>query len=275
MVLRMHSSRLNLPMPTISEADKFIVPLLQDAEERPGILGTATFCAVGDHHFLVTAAHVLDGMETIHFGAGVIEGDVSTLVVTTGFPASGNRDDDTIDLAIIRLVGNQRDRLLDQGRRAIPISDWDVDDLPSTGQHYVFTGFPHTGTDRDRARRLIEPRRLSANCITLTDQEILRMGLNSRTHIVGLYDRRRMQIQPGRMVMAPEPYGMSGGPVWTVVPNSDRLKWVGIGIEYRREQRAMVGTRLGAVAALMRAKYPDVAPLLHTTRNCSFMVGGN
>jgi hypothetical protein len=259
-------------MPTIHDADQFIVPLLQDCD-RPGILGTTTFCAVEKHHFLVTAAHVLDEHESLYFGAGVIVGDCSTQVVRTSLPASGRREDDTIDVALLQLTTDQTRRLCEQGRRPIPIADWDPDDIAQPGQHYVFTGFPHSGTDRDRIRQVIEPRRVSADCVSQTDREIARLGLHPLTHIVGLFHRRRMQIRPGRMVMAPEPYGMSGGPVWTKRSNSDQLRWVGIGIEYRRKHRALIGTRLGAVIALMRAAYPDIAPLVRESCHRQFVVG--
>lgn len=258
-------------MPTIHEADRYIVPLLQDNNERPGILGTATFCVVDAQYFLVTAAHVVDGMDTLYFGAGVIVDDASTQVISTALPASGCREDDTIDLAVLRLTNQQAQRLGNQRRRPVPVEDWEVDDLARPGQRYVFTGFPHSGTDRDRRRRVIEPRRVSANCVTLADDQIVSLGLHPTTHIVALYHRRRMQNGQGRMVMAPEPAGMSGGPVWTLRPDSHQLMWVGVGIEYRREHRAMIGTRLGAVVALMRAAYPDVAPRLRESRNCQFI----
>lgn len=257
-------------MPTIRQVDRYIVPLLQDNDERPSILGTATFCAVTGNHFLVTAAHVLDGTDTLYFGQGVMIGNTSTQVTTTAMPQSGSRDDDTIDLAVLRLTVEQAQRLIDQGREAIAIEDWDVDDMAQPRQRYVFTGFPHSGTEWDRRRRIIDPRRVSANCFALPNEQIERLRLHPSTHIVALYHRRKMQNQQGRMVMAPEPHGMSGGPVWTLRHGSDQLAWVGIGIEYRRENHALIGTRLGAVVALMRAQYPDVASLLRESRNCQF-----
>jgi hypothetical protein len=259
-------------MPTIQEADQCIVPLLQGDELRPSILGTAVFCRVADQHFLVTAAHVLDDRETISFGRGIILGNASTTAVRTALPSTGNRDDDILDLAVLRLTVDQSQRLDEQGRRPILVDDWEVDDLAQPGQRYVFCGFPASGMDRDRPRRILEPIRVSANCIALSAEKVARLGLHTTTHAVGQFRRRRMRTGNGRIGMAPDPHGMSGGPVWTFRPNSDQLVWVGVGIEYRSHECVFIGTRLGAVVALMRTYFPDVAAHLRESRFCQFIV---
>lgn len=184
-------------MPTIQEADQCLVPLLQGDELRPSILGTAVFCQVVDQHFLVTAAHVLDEREMVSFGRGIILGDASTTVVRTALPSTGNRDDDPLDLAVLRLSVDQSRRLDEQGRRPIPMDDWEVDDLAQPEQRYVFCGFPASGTDRDRPRRLLEPIRVSANCVALSAEGVARLGLHATTHVVGQFRRRRMRTANG------------------------------------------------------------------------------
>lgn len=249
-------------MPTILEVDHHIVPFLQPAEQRPGILGTGTFCEVGDRYFLVTAAHVADEADTAYFGAGFFLSTESTRLISTSLPASGRRQDDLIDVAVILLSRETGRRFRDLGRMPIGVRDWNAADQARPGQRYVFTGFTHANVNRDDERRRIEPRRVSADCPTYSNEQLARLGLDSRFHIAAKYEWRRMVNQRGNVGMGPDPTGMSGGPVWTRDPDSENLRWVGVGIEHWRERQTLIGSRIGAVIYLLRSAVPEIAELL-------------
>ena len=255
------AARLTFSMPTITEVDRYIVPFLQP-EERPGILGTGIFCVAGDQHFLVTAAHVTDEGDTGFFGNGFFLSPETTRLIETSLPASGRREDDRIDVAVLLLSAEAGQRFRAHGREPLGIDQWNVGHRTAPGQNYVFTGFTHSDLERDQRRRQIEPRRVSADCPALGDDELTRLGLDPRFHIAVNYQRRRMVNQHGNMGMGPEPAGMSGGPVWTRDPNSENLRWVGVGIEHWREHQLLVGTRIGAVIYLLRETVPELRDTL-------------
>lgn len=249
-------------MPTINEVDRYIVPFLHPEEGRPEILGTGIFCVAGEQHFLVTAAHVTDEAETAYFGAGFFLGTESTQLISTSLPTSGRREDDRIDVAVLLLSSDAGQRFRARGREPLGTNHWKFDDRAVPDQNYVFTGFTHSDLHRDHRRREIEPRRVSADCPTFTDQELVALGLDPRLHIAVNYQRRRMVNQQGNVGMGPEPAGMSGGPVWTRDPDSENLRWVGVGIEHWRENQALVGTRNRAVLYLLRSAIPGLRDVL-------------
>ena len=93
--------------------------------------------------------------------------------------------------------------------------------------------------------------------MTVPDAELLALGLNPVTHIAVCFERERMAGPDGRQLTAPEPWGMSGGPVCKVRRNSEDYMLVGIGTTFRSDRNLLVATRIGAVVALMRSRFPE------------------
>lgn len=249
-------------MPQLRELYRYMFPLLTDDEGQPDVRGTAFVVAVGRCRFIVTAAHVVEsgGLSTLRFGRGIIANPTAVNVVTTGLPASGNRDDDRLDLAVWQADEQIASALRAQGVLPIEMESFSVEDLAVDGDHYVFSGYPASRTRTNRSTRMIDPGPISVSCMAIVDDRLPALGLNHATHIVGAFDRRRMADQQGQQITAPEPWGMSGGPVWKIKGNDCRL--VGVGIEYREGSKGLVASRLGAVVALLRASYPETRSLL-------------
>jgi Trypsin-like peptidase domain len=253
-------------MPTIREATRHLVPLFHGESRRPSVCGTSTFIAIDRVRYLVTAAHVLDENEAIHFGHGIITGPTTGRVVSTSIPPGGTRANDRLDVAVLRLADEQADRLVAIGREPISVPVWNADDQHTPGQTYVFSGYPASRAEFNRRERTVDLGPMSAKCVVEGEPAFGRAGVDPRTHIVAQFDRRRMMGQEGRQVTAPGPWGMSGGPVWTARPDSDELALVGIGIEYLERQNVLVGTRIGAAIALLRASDPETCSTLPTPR---------
>lgn len=264
-------------MPTLTELGKFIFPLTKPDSDRgrPVVNGTAIFCSVDRWTYVATAAHALDQGDdrTIYLPDGVVLEVAATQVVSTSVPASGRREDDKIDVSIFRLTEAQSAGLTAKGYAPIPVESWDVNDRPALGKSYVFTGFPDSRTRYIQSRRVMGPGGVTVNCTSVDAAELTAQGFHPASHIGGRYDRERMAGPDGQQINAPEPWGMSGGAVWTMRPGTDQYLWVGIGISYHAAQHLLVGTRLGAVAALMRSQFPETVPFVSESRTCRFEIG--
>lgn len=249
-------------MPQLTDLYRYMFPLLTDDEGRPDVLGTAFIVAVGHFRFIVTAAHVVEAgnSSALRFGRGIVANPGSVKVVTSGMPPSGRRVDDRVDLAVWQADEQLTAALLAQGTHPIEIESIGVGDLAESGDHYVFSGYPASRTRTNRATREIDPGPVSANCLAVVDDRLVDLGLHRTTHIIGAFDRRRMANLQGQQITAPEPWGMSGGPVWKIQGNDCCL--VGVGIEYLEGSNVLVATRLGAVVALLRASFPETRPFL-------------
>lgn len=265
------STNLTVPasLPKLNEIGRYIFPTIKpDKRDRPIVDGTGILLAVDRYKFVVTAAHVLDQDDdgTIYLPDGVILGPASTSVVKTSIPAGGHREDDRVDVAVFRITDEQFAGLVAKGRAAIQVSMIGFGDGIEPGKKYVFTGFPSSKTGLNPPERKLAPRGVSANCLTEGTTLITGLGLNPATHIVVRFDPKQMMDDEGRRITAPSPVGMSGGAIWTLDP-SGLYKWVGVGIEYRKKECVLVGTRVGAVIALLRSAYPEVVPFL-TKSDC-------
>lgn len=254
-------------MPKLTELGRHIFPLTRpdDDRDRPVVNGTAILFSVDTQKYVATAAHVLDGDNTIYMPDGVVLEVERGRVVQTALPTSGNRADDKVDLAVFQLTEPQFTGLVSKGIAPIPFSSWAVNDRSASGKRYVFTGFPDSRTRHVYARRVVAPGGVSANCLCVEAPELTAKDFHPTSHIGARYDRERMAFADGTRVNGPDCYGMSGGAVWTLCPGTDDYEWVGIGIRYFEREHLLVGTRLGALAALLRSSFPETLPYVPTS----------
>jgi hypothetical protein len=114
-----------------------------DAAANPEQFGTGVFLNVGDHYFLVTAAHVLDNNDdsTLYIPSNksgdlvILEG-ASFKSVADG----GDRNDDRTDVGVVVLKSDLEDEI---GRDSfLSVALTDVDDIGKQGDIYIAMGYP-------------------------------------------------------------------------------------------------------------------------------------
>lgn len=79
------------------------------------------------------------------------------------------------------------------------------------------------------------------------------------------FDPARMAGNEHRPIAVPKPQGMSGGPVWRCTFREGRapeVKLVGMAIEYRKELRCIVVSRIAVIFNLIRHSFPQIADRL-------------
>jgi hypothetical protein len=133
---------------------------------------------------------------------------------------------------------------------------------------YMFTGFPASREKTDRKNKKVKSSRYSFTGITLSSARISALGFHPNDHIAVEFEREQVFDQNDQVGCFPVPNGMSGGAVWR--GEGDFKLWftelparlVGVGIECRRNQNALIAVRIHLVLTAMAKFYPSVAKFI-------------
>jgi len=161
---------------------------------------------------LLTAAHVLDENRR----TSLYVGGVNELVPLagsshrTGTPIAG-RPGDTFDFGFVDISDTPPEQWL---RYQFVTPDYlDVDDVPAADVLYAFVGYPETRNKRLKGQKF----QLSPMAIVLMPTPLKRydsLGLNPTAQFAGEFSRNKQLDSEKRIVVGPEPHGISGGGVW-------------------------------------------------------------
>jgi hypothetical protein len=278
----------------VDEAEERLRGALRQAERRvqhavcpiygindrgePELLGSSILLKLPTRALLVTAAHVLDKNEhtTLYFGGTERLVELAGPSFRVPRPASG-RLKDTLDFGFIDISDVAPDQW--SRYRFVTPGDIDVDDLPVAHTLYAFVGYPETRNRPKLGRKF----QLSTTAYVLVSSASTRyaaLGLNQLTHFVGDFDRRK-QFDSGKAVVAgPDPHGISGGGVWRMggpsefANGTNAEKLIGIGIEYRKSDRVLIGVRVGLVVSAILAAAPELARELPNSTRVHVKVTG-
>jgi len=257
---------------------KHISPIYRvDAAGNPEQFGTGVFLNVGDHYFLVTAAHVLDDNDdsTLYI-PGNKSGD---LVILEGasfksVADGGDRNDDRTDVGVVVLKSDLVDEI---GRDSfLPVSMTDVDDIGKHGDIYIAMGYPAKKNEKvNLAKKTFKRRPACYTANILPDAKLAEIGVHRGSHLLLGFKKRHSRDTTGRDITAPDPYGMSGGPLWRFDIYTDQKpasRLVGILIEWRDEIAGILAVRMPIVLAGIAHQYPKLAGSIPKTTTVSVTV---
>ena len=232
-----------------------------DERGRPQLIGSSVPFRLGTRSFLLTAAHVLDENRRTSLCVGGMS-DLVPLAGTsyrTGTPSSG-RQGDKFDFGFIDISDTPQEQWL---RYQFVTPDClDVDDVPAADSLYAFVGYPETRNKRLKGQKF----QLSPMASVLMPTPLRRydsLGLNPTAQFAGEFSRKQLDSKK-RIVVGPEPHGISGGGVWRLgtpmefATGTNAEKLVGLGIEYRRSRSVLVGVRISLVVAALAEFFPEL-----------------
>jgi len=227
----------------------FSIPLFiaERPNKPPRLVGTGFIFPYASQHYLISAAHVLeehyqDG-QSIHY---YIQPGIPHRLDGPAFltsPSSGNRDDDIIDVGIVRLESPLP--MENTLKQIVPFERLKTG-MDHVGEKvYMAIGYPATQINPDYEAKTFSPSAM-VYWNRLADEEIYkRKGLSTKSHILIEYDRKRSMLSDDIEGTTPDPRGMSGCPVWCLgdlkaIDVSGPTPIVGIAIEHDRENKCMV-----------------------------------
>jgi len=253
--------------------DQCVCPLWILVRGKPDLIGSSTILKVQQTRFLITAAHVIDRSmnQALLVGSPTGFRQIGGCGKLT-LPGSDSRQADRNDIAVIAL-DEETASFIEAAYASLPIHCVDANDSFSPGKPYEFYGCPWRKVGSGKSRRVFEPSIYKFKSRSVAETDYAPLGLSSHKHIAVEFDLKRVVDGNGRAVVAPDPEGMSGGPVWSFVPaDSDGQKmWTrrlaGITIEYISKKRTLVGVRINAPLECIRVMFPTLSPSIPANPN--------
>ena len=247
-------------------AQDFCTPIYAvDERGGPYLLGSGVLIDVADATYLATAAHVLDQNSDSNL---YLPGN--PLVALRGRAAKtraplGDRNEDSVDLGMVKLDKAIVASVVQVNR--IGANDIDPSDSPRRFTGYGFAGYPSSQNKPRPGRKL----RMSSSIVTVVPVEESRyaeVGAHPLIHFAGDFKRDAILDRSGKRVTAPDPHGMSGGGVWRLgrfqelEHRSVKPSLIGIGIEFHKENRLLLGIRASFLVASLAACFSETASAL-------------
>lgn len=242
-------------------ADSAIPVYRQVKKGTPEVIGSAVLLHICGRRFLCTAAHVLDARDgrNVYLPHGDTLQVFGAPVHITQIPASGRRDDDKLDFAVVELEGENADRF--SSRRFITLPEIDQNEVPRQGRTYTFVGYPASRNKPRRGTTDVREHLVHYSGRPLPQERYAEEGVELASHLIVEFDVKKM-IEDGVIVQPISPYGVSGGAVWRLgdlqefEDGTNREGLVGIGIECRRD--ALIAVRISVILEAMRGFFPEM-----------------
>ncbi len=229
-----------------------VCPIFRESDCGPLQIGSGVLLKVAEAHFLLTAAHVTDERQTHTLLVPAQGGFVNLfgLFLESKLSSSGSRNDDKLDVAVVRLsdglVSRLHDRLL-----FLDHEDCDLADVTQSGDSYTIIGYPARKSGMDGNSVFTDEFSLSGEGVA--DGRIEQLGLDVRRHVIVQF-RKNRSVHYSTMLKSqpPHPEGMSGGGIFAWSKELPRLsalaqpRLVGILTEYHEQKNIFLGSRLSA-----------------------------
>ena len=168
--------------------------------------------------------------------------------------SSEKRQDDYLDIAIVKLKPNVVERLLKNGQIFLTLGQ--IQTLPALakGNVLLLAGYPASKTKID-----VKEMRLKFNPLVLRTVPYLKKLKNETFtkglhHIVEFPIKSFKETSTGQKMRAPQPYGISGSGLWLYDQNSDPIL-IGILSEYHEKNAIVISTKIDLFIDLVRQKF--------------------
>jgi hypothetical protein len=125
-------------------------------------------------------------------------------------------------------------------------ADIQTADAPIAPGLHVVIGFPHTKQASKPVGGVLDVNAMIHWGEALPDPTLVRVGLNPATQLLVEFNKNEILV-PGGATTSADPYGVSGGGIWSAPRPFDQARWrlAAIATEWRRDrEKAMLGTRL-------------------------------
>ena len=233
-----------------TELRRSVCPLWLRQGKAPEAIGSATLLKVSEDAFALTAAHVLEEVK----GQSVLVGTQNGFRPLVGEVGTSSPPDVT-DNAFIRLHPEIANWLAAE-YQFLSLEQVDVGDLPTASSGYEFLGVPYRKVRRADSRLFRFPvYSYTSTSIPISGYQAL--GLSPVSHVAVDFVPRHVRNGNGRRTTAPNPQGMSGGPIFSKGFSANAVRrLVGLAIEHRKG--VLIGIRIGLVLEPIRWTYPQL-----------------
>jgi hypothetical protein len=244
----------------VKNTKKYICPIFgADKGGRPYLIGSSVLISLQGSRFIISAAHVFDeNRETTLYLGGLKESSQIYSEVTKSV-SHESRTNDKIDIAVMPI----------QSECLKMLSEYDFinedqiifDAICRNGMIYSFVGYPASKAKVNPINKNVKYSIYSYWGFTVKETLLLELGLSNATHIAIRFEKDKCTENDENKVVSPDTYGISGGAVWlnedlnNHSSNSSVNKLAGIGIEWRKDKKCLLGVSIGAALEVIRNQY--------------------
>jgi hypothetical protein len=225
---------------------RHIVPLFQDEDGVPVCAGSGLLANYRGQHLLVTAAHVLDktmASEVYFYVKPAVKQKLHGVARVHPLSPGQNRDDDLIDVGILPIPADLAPPYTEGNKIAFSLEHASPGRYPRIGRVYLMTGYPRTKRDVVRPLRQLTTEPISYVNDSADSQVYSQLGITEETHIALNFHRKKAVDGEGKRITVADPDGISGSPLWELVPSSYGLI----------SQKVLLATDIGIVLAKLNA----------------------
>jgi hypothetical protein len=259
------------------------LPLFANKGDHLALFGSGVLFQLADHHFLITAAHVMDeALKAERHGYSFfVDGrpghgllPLNKFLVLRSLEGPLGRDDDPFDLAVARLPKELAEALVPH-RRFLHMPEIDAFDPQHRESGYAIYGYPSAGLtmDPDIEKRGYEPM-LYVTTLCQRDVGALHPPHDPRWGYLLNFSQQYCVRLDGGSGGPKNPKGISGCGIWRIIADAaatdrwkpDDVRLVGIEHGWKPEKHYVRGTRIGYAIAMILKKYPELRPVVEISR---------
>jgi hypothetical protein len=200
--------------------NKSVVSLFRGGEGSISPHGTGTLFRIADEHFLVTAAHVVDGLGEFDWRLYVADYKAGSNLVALEGDLTRTLDNKVQDVAIFRLAQRTVDTLVN--RVFLSLTNVDFGMLqPRPGWYYVF-GYPVSQQKVDKAQAQVATKPFAYGSHLFSGPTASLNGFDARLHLLVHVYKNANVDSSGSSVYLPRSFlGISGASIWRAYANGE------------------------------------------------------
>lgn len=237
-----------------------VLPLFQYENGKPKLVGTGFLVSTDLDDYLISAAHVFDelakGNELFFYIKANTTAKLLGKLLRTELPPSKNRNDDKLDIGVLKLDKLIRPPYREILKYSLPINTLIPNALPRDEKQYLIIGFPETKSRINPIVRELKSKLSIFRNISAPSSKYQELGLETSNHIVINFEIKRT-ISPNKAIQTfPKPNGMSGAPVWLLYDNNnhndpEQTPIVGVLIEHHPYKKVLIATDINIALNLI------------------------
>ena len=186
--------------------------------------------------------------------------------LSTPLPASGNRNDDRFDVAVLRMSGKGLPPYPLVGKKALPYEMLSQKPPARNGDHHLLIGFPASQAKINRSDGTQTSGDWPIATTTISVDEYKHHRLEYGAHIAMPWKKRKILGRDMKRVNPIGLPGMSGSPLFRILDDDEEgadsgIEVVGVFIEHRKRSSILVATT-AAIVVDMIAKLNTDRPLV-------------
>jgi hypothetical protein len=222
-----------------------------DARGRLDLIGTGLFLHHLDHHFLLSAAHVITRLRDREIRIG---GDDVVVPLTGRFFHTAANENDAHDVGFVPLTPPKVAEL--RGAQFMTIDQVAIG-AAREGDKYYAVGFVARDYRLVPAGDPVEARATTLLAVAAPPAGYERRGVSTAAHLLLTFDRRTTYADRG-VAETPKLHGMSGSGLWcfddTARPADEEDKLAAILTEHHEgDRKVIVATKLGVLLRAIAA----------------------